>query len=79
MFWTSATLKLVRATTVETNKTYTDFGAVTIEGVGHSPMLEKPDEFNRKLGDVLKEFATGREPASPGTWARRRTGGTKNA
>ena len=35
-----------------------DFGAVTIEGVGHYPMLEKPDEFNRKLRDVLKEFAT---------------------
>jgi pimeloyl-ACP methyl ester carboxylesterase len=36
---------------------YADFGAVTIEGVGHYPMLEKPDEFNRKLRDVLKEFA----------------------
>jgi pimeloyl-ACP methyl ester carboxylesterase len=45
-------------TVVETNKKYADFGAVTIEGVGHYPMLEKPDEFNRKLRDVLKEFAT---------------------
>ncbi len=45
-------------TVVETNKQYADFGAVTIEGVGHYPMLEKPDEFNRKLRDVLKEFAT---------------------
>ena len=44
-------------TVVETNKKYADFGAVTIEGVGHHPMLEKPDEFNRKLRDVLKEFA----------------------
>ena len=43
---------------VETNKQYADFGAVTIEGVGHYPMLEKPDAFNRKLRDVLKEFAT---------------------
>ena len=43
---------------VETNKKYADFGAVTIEGVGHYPMLEKPDEFNRTLRDVLKEFAT---------------------
>ena len=34
-------------TAVETNKKYADFGAVTIEGVGHYPMLEKPDEFNR--------------------------------
>jgi len=45
-------------TAVETNKKYADFGAVTIEGVGHYPMLEKPDEFNRRLRDVLKEFAT---------------------
>jgi pimeloyl-ACP methyl ester carboxylesterase len=45
-------------TAVETNKKYADFGGVTIEGVGHYPMLEKPDEFNRKLRDVLKEFAT---------------------
>src|SRR5713101_2614429 len=44
-------------TVVETNKKYADFGAVTIEGVGHYPMLEKPDEFNRKLRDVLEEFA----------------------
>ena len=44
-------------TVVETNKKYADFGAVTIDGVGHYPMLEKPDEFNRKLRDVLKEFA----------------------
>src|SRR6201988_345533 len=45
-------------TAVETNKKYADFGAVTIDGVGHYPMLEKPDEFNHKLRDVLKEFAT---------------------
>jgi pimeloyl-ACP methyl ester carboxylesterase len=45
-------------TVVETNKKYADFGAVAIDGVGHYPMLEKPDEFNRKLRDVLKEFAT---------------------
>ena len=43
-------------TAVETNKKYADFGAVTINGVGHHLMLEKPDEFNRKLRDVLKEF-----------------------
>jgi pimeloyl-ACP methyl ester carboxylesterase len=44
-------------TAVETNKKYADFGAVIIEGVGHYPMLEKPHEFNRRLRDVLKEFA----------------------
>jgi pimeloyl-ACP methyl ester carboxylesterase len=46
-----------RPTAVETNKKYADFNAVTIEGVGHYPMLEKPTEFNRKLRDVLKELA----------------------
>jgi len=51
-------LKFFTPTAVETNKKYADFGAVTIDGVGHHPMLEKPDEFNRKLRDVLKEFAT---------------------
>jgi pimeloyl-ACP methyl ester carboxylesterase len=45
-------------TAVEINKKYADFNAVTIEGVGHYPMLEKPSEFNHKLRDVLKEFAT---------------------
>jgi pimeloyl-ACP methyl ester carboxylesterase len=49
--------KFFTPTAVETNKKYADFGAVTIDGVGHYPMLEKPDEFNRKLRDVLKEFA----------------------
>src|SRR6266436_1721984 len=50
--------KFFTPTAVETNKRYADFGAVTIDGVGHHPMLEKPDEFNRKLRGVLKEFAT---------------------
>ena len=45
-------------TAVEINKKYADYSAVTIEGVGHYPMLEKPSEFNDKLRDVLKEFAT---------------------
>lgn len=44
-------------TAVAINKKYADFGAVTIEDVGHYPMLEKPDEFNQKLREILKEFA----------------------
>jgi pimeloyl-ACP methyl ester carboxylesterase len=44
-------------TAVETNKKYANFDAVTIDGVGHYPMLEKPTEFNKKLREVLKEFA----------------------
>lgn len=43
-------------TAVETNKKYADYNAVTIDEVGHYPMLEKPTEFNQKLRDVLKEF-----------------------
>jgi sigma-B regulation protein RsbQ len=48
--------KFFTPTAVKTNKKYADFGAVTINGVGHHPMLEKPEEFNRKLRDVLKEL-----------------------
>jgi pimeloyl-ACP methyl ester carboxylesterase len=40
------------------NKKYADYSAVTIEDVGHYPMLERPSEFNRQLREVLKEFAT---------------------
>ena len=69
--------KFFTPTAVETNKKYADFGAVTIDGVGHHPMLEKPDEFNRKLRDVLKELRPRSEPASPGTGPGRRTGGTE--
>jgi pimeloyl-ACP methyl ester carboxylesterase len=47
-----------RPTAVKVNKKYADFSAVTIQGVGHYPMLEKPSEFNQKLREVLKEFAT---------------------
>jgi hypothetical protein len=42
----------------EVNKKYADFNAVTIEGVGRYPMLERPSELHQKLRDVLKEFAT---------------------
>jgi pimeloyl-ACP methyl ester carboxylesterase len=45
-------------TAVPINKKYADYDAVIIESVGHYPMLEKPVEFNEKLRDVLKQFAT---------------------
>jgi pimeloyl-ACP methyl ester carboxylesterase len=45
-------------TAVEVNKKYADFAAVTIDAVGHYPMLEKPDEFNRTFRNALKELAT---------------------
>ena len=49
--------KFFRKTAIATNKKYADFDAVTIEAVGHYPMLERPAEFNEKLRTVLKEFA----------------------
>ena len=42
--------KFFTPTAVETNKKYADFGAVTIDDVGHHPMLEKPDEFDANSG-----------------------------
>jgi pimeloyl-ACP methyl ester carboxylesterase len=47
-------------TAVETQQKYADYKAVLVDGVGHFPMLEKPDEFNAKLREVLKELATAR-------------------
>ncbi|HQR06445.1 MAG TPA: alpha/beta hydrolase [Gemmatales bacterium] len=44
-----------RPTDVEVNKKYGDFNVVTIAEVGHYPMLEKPEEFNQKLREILKE------------------------
>lgn len=43
-------------TEIEINKKYADFNSVSIDEVGHYPMLEKPEEFNKKLKEVLKEF-----------------------
>lgn len=43
-------------TAIDVNKKYANYDAVTLEGVGHYPMLEKPAEFNQKLREVLKEF-----------------------
>ncbi len=40
-------------TRIETNRRYADYDAVLLEDVGHFPMLEKPDEFNAKLLEVL--------------------------
>jgi sigma-B regulation protein RsbQ len=56
--------KFFTPTAVETNKKYADFGAVSIDGVGHHPMLEKPDEFDRKLRDVLKELRPRIDPSA---------------
>jgi pimeloyl-ACP methyl ester carboxylesterase len=41
-------------------KIKTDFNAIIMKHMGHYPMLERPDEFNRHVENVLKELA--REP-----------------
>jgi sigma-B regulation protein RsbQ len=43
-------------TAIDVNKKYCDYNAVIIEGTGHFPMLERPEEFNKKLREVLQEF-----------------------
>lgn len=44
-------------TDLEANRKYLkNYDYVTIEGVGHYPMLEKPDEFNAILDNVLKRL-----------------------
>ncbi|MDD8046928.1 MAG: alpha/beta hydrolase [Verrucomicrobiota bacterium] len=44
-------------TNLENNlKYFQDFEYVTIADTGHYPMLEKPDEFNRLLGEILRDL-----------------------
>ncbi|MBB6331839.1 pimeloyl-ACP methyl ester carboxylesterase [Chryseobacterium sediminis] len=44
-------------TDLEANRQYLkNYDYVTIEGVGHYPMLEKPDEFNTILDGVIKKL-----------------------
>jgi len=48
-------------TQVEINRRYApQFGAVIIQGTGHFPMLEKPEEFNRLLADAVADLAPAR-------------------
>ena len=47
-------------TRVEVNRKYApDYDAVIMQGVGHFPMLERPEEFNRRLARLLAEVAGG--------------------
>ena len=53
---TRAINSTVGETTIEINrKYYRDYDCTLMDGVGHYPMLEKPQEFNQKLEAVLKE------------------------
>ena len=48
-------------TKLETNRRYApQFEAVIIQGTGHFPMLEKPEEFNRLLGEAIADLAAAR-------------------
>ncbi len=46
-------------TSVEHNREFADFDAVLIEGVGHFLQLERPEEFNERLRQVLLELGGG--------------------
>jgi len=43
-------------TAVEVNRKYADFDAIVMDGVGHFPMLERPDEFNAILTRVIEDL-----------------------
>ncbi len=43
-------------TEIDINRRYADFDATIMEGVGHFPMLERPEEFNASLREVLEGF-----------------------
>ncbi len=44
-------------TKVEVNRKYArDYEVLLIEDTGHFPMLERPDEFNRLLAEVIEEL-----------------------
>jgi len=36
------------------------FGIKTMHGIGHYPMIERPDEFNKLLAETLNEIAAGK-------------------
>lgn len=43
-------------TQIEINRKYADYDAVIMDGVGHYPMLEQPDEFNARLAETLQKL-----------------------
>lgn len=48
-----------RPTAIESNRRYADFDAITLDGVGHYLQLERPQEFNEKLRQMLAEIEGG--------------------
>ena len=55
-----------RPTSLEKNRQHAaDYDAVIMEGVGHFPMLEKPDEFNRLLRQAVESIESAPAPTGP--------------
>jgi pimeloyl-ACP methyl ester carboxylesterase len=48
--------RMAPLTAVETNCKYADYKAVTMDGVGHYLMIERPAEFNKLMREALKEL-----------------------
>lgn len=48
--------RMAPPTAVETNRKYADYKAITMDGVGHYLMIERPAEFNQLLRETLKEL-----------------------
>jgi pimeloyl-ACP methyl ester carboxylesterase len=44
-------------TQIEINRKYADYDAVLMAGVSHYPHLERPEEFNEKLRQILRRIA----------------------
>ncbi len=55
----AATERMGLPTAREVNRKYADYDAVIMEGTGHYPQLERPDEFNHHLAAILKHLARG--------------------
>jgi len=47
-----------------------DFNAVVMKHAGHYPMLERPDEFNRNVADIVQELDRGADQQGPWRWRR---------
>lgn len=49
--------QMIPETAIETNRTYADFDATIVEGVGHYLQLERPEEVNQRLAEAVAELA----------------------
>jgi pimeloyl-ACP methyl ester carboxylesterase len=53
-------------TQVETNRKYSDFDVVVMEGVGHFPHMTRPEQFNPLLLDAIAGLLAPRAPQTSG-------------